>query len=217
MNTNEKYFLCLDTINIDINKQKKKKKKNSEHSHFAYTANVVDMCVWEAQVQTRMSTHTHTDTNTHTHTHTDTNTHLALTPAACPPDFSVTERRERGGGGYYSSAVINIRCTFSAMQSCWWGLVIDGGGHYISLALVYLSHPPQDTNKPCCLQWTIQHRSTRIENRCCASHLCYWHSRVPEGPNKQPPPHWNIWIMALRPATTQGIKLLRPLLLMMWP
>lgn len=31
------------------------------------------VCVWVTQVQTHMSTHRHT--------------HLALTPAACPPDF----------------------------------------------------------------------------------------------------------------------------------
>lgn len=128
------------------------------------------------------------------------------------------QRRERGGGGggYSSSAVINIRCTFSVTASCWWGLVIDGGGHYVSLALVYLSLPPQDTNKPRCLQRTIQHTSTRIENRCCASHLCYWHSWVPGGRNKQLPHHRNIRII-IRPATTTGLKLLRSLLLTMRP
>lgn len=158
------------------------------------------MCVWVTQVQTHMSTHT-----------------LGTDTSSLSTWLSQRQRREWGGGGYYSSAVINIRCTFSAMQSCWWGLVIDGGGHYISLALVYLSLPPQDTNKPCCLQWTIQHRSARIENRCGASHLCYWHSWVPEGQNKQLPHHCNIWIMVIRPATTMGLKPLRSLLLMIWP
>lgn len=112
---------------------------------------------------------------TQVHTHT---------PAACPPHFF--SNTGECGGDYYSTAVINIRRTFSGMQRQWCGLVTDGGGHYISLALVYLSLLPQDTNNPCCLQWTIQHRSTRIENRYCASHLCYWHSWIPEGRNKPP-------------------------------
>ena len=162
----------------------------------------VEMCAWVTQVQA----HTHTYTHTHT---------LGTHNSSLPTWLFQRQRREWHGGCYYSSAVINIRCTFSAMQRCWWGLVIDGGGHYISLALVYLSLPPLDTNKPHCLQWTSQHRSTRIEHRCCVSHLCYWHSWVSEGQNKQPPHHCNIWIMVIGPATSMGLKLLWSLLLTM--
>lgn len=124
-----------------------------------------------------------------------------------PSTWLFQQHRKEWGGGYYSSTVINIRCTFSGMQRQWWGLVIDGGGHYISLALVYLSLPPQDTNKPCCLQWTIQQRSTQIENRYCASHLCYWHIWAPQGQNKHPSHYFNIWIMVIRPVISLWLKL----------
>lgn len=40
---------------------------------------MVDMCVWVTQVQTHTCPHTHA--------------HLALTPAACPPDF-LSDREE---------------------------------------------------------------------------------------------------------------------------
>lgn len=109
--------------------------------------------------------------------HTCPRTHTLAAPTSSLSTWLPQRQSgEWGGGSYYSSAVINISFTFSGMQRCCRGLVTDGEGHYILSALVYPSLPPQDTNKPCCLQWTIQHRSNQIENRCSASHLGSRHS-----------------------------------------